>query len=162
MVLLIIIVAVCIACKGNCNYSDCNNSTVDGSDYCYNHKCNFCEDRKFIGSNYCYSHYLLYDDDADSISSNATLDLRFSNIDIEHNSSYTVVTGTVTNNGTHTYKFVEIKGSFESSAGTVIDTDWTYAVGSEGLAPGESTTFRMSVTKNYLITDCDISIIDYD
>ena len=88
--------------------------------------------------------------------------LKFSNINVTTNSSYTVCTGTVTNNGSKTYKFVEIKGSFKDSSGNVIDTEWTYAVGSEGLAPGESKTFRMSVPKNYNIKSCSISILDYD
>lgn len=93
---------------------------------------------------------------------NASTVLKFSNIRVTHNSSYTVCTGTVTNNGSKTYKFVEIKGSFENYSGTVVDTDWTYAVGNEGLAPGESATFRMSIPKDSSVRDCSISIIDYD
>lgn len=88
--------------------------------------------------------------------------LKFSNVKVSSNSSYTICTGTVTNNGNKTYKFVQIKGSFKDSSGTVIDTDSTYAVGSEGLAPGESKTFRMSVDKNYQISSCSVSIYDYD
>ncbi len=88
--------------------------------------------------------------------------LQFSNIKVSSNSLYTICTGTVTNNGNSTYKFVQIKGSFKDSSGTVIDTDSTYAVGSEGLAPGESKTFRMSVDKNYQISSCSVSIYDYD
>ena len=88
--------------------------------------------------------------------------LKLSNIKVTTNSSYTVCTGTITNNGKKTYKYVKVKGSFKNSSGTVIDTDWTYAVGSEGLAPGESKTFRMSVPKDYDIKSCSVSITDYD
>lgn len=88
--------------------------------------------------------------------------LDFSNLQVSSNSSYTICTGTLTNNGNKTYKFVKVKGAFKNTSGTVIDTDWTYAVGSEGLAPGESTTFRMSVDKNYQISSCSVSIYDYD
>ena len=88
--------------------------------------------------------------------------LKISGVSVTSNSSYTVCTGTITNNGKKTYKYVEIKGSFKNSSGTVLDTDWTYAVGSEGLAPGESKTFRMSVPKNYDIKSCSVSITDYD
>lgn len=88
--------------------------------------------------------------------------LKFSEIYVSDNSSYTVCTGKVTNNGKKTYRFVTIKGSFENSSGTVVDTDSTYAVGSEGLAPGESKSFRMSVRKDTTIEDCSISITDYD
>ena len=88
--------------------------------------------------------------------------LNFSNIYVSSNSSYTICTGKITNNGKKTYKFVQIKGSFKNSSGKVVDTDSTYAVGNEGLAPGESKTFRMSVDKNYDIKSCSVSIYDYD
>lgn len=88
--------------------------------------------------------------------------LRISDISVTSNSSYTVCTGTITNNGKNTYKFVQIKGAFKDSSGNVLDTDSTYGVGSEGLAPGESTTFRMSIHKNSSVTDCSVSIYDYD
>lgn len=88
--------------------------------------------------------------------------LKFSNISVSSNSSYTVCTGTLKNTGKKTYDFVEVKGAFEDAAGNVVDTDWTYAVGSEGLAPGESTTFRMSVPKNHTIRSCSVSILDYN
>ena len=55
--------------------------------------------------------------------------------------------------------FVEIKGKFIDVYGRIIDTDWTYAVGSEGLAPGESTTFRLSVEKNREILDAGVSAL---
>lgn len=88
--------------------------------------------------------------------------LKFSEIYVSSNSGYTVCTGKLTNNGKKTYRFVTIKGSFKNSHGTVVDTDSTYAVGSEGLAPGESKSFRMSVSKDTTIKDCSISITDYD
>ncbi len=81
---------------------------------------------------------------------------------VTSNSRYTICTGSVKNNGTKTYKYIEVKGAFKDSSGNVVDTDWTYAAGSEGLAPGESTTFRLSVTKNSKITSCSVSLLDYD
>lgn len=78
------------------------------------------------------------------------------------NGSYTICTGKVTNNGDRTYKFVEVKGSFKDSSGMVLDTDSTYAVGSEGLEPGESSSFRLSVSKDLEIDSCSVSLLDYD
>ena len=86
--------------------------------------------------------------------------LRISNVRVASDSSYMVCTGTITNNGKKNYSFVKVKGAFKNSSGTVLDTDWTYAVDSEGLAPGESKSFRMSVPKNYSISSCSVSIID--
>lgn len=71
-------------------------------------------------------------------------------------------TGSVTNNGKRTYEYVKVKGVFKDWNGKVLDTDWTYAVGSEGLAPGESTTFELSVPYNSSIYSCDVSLMDYD
>ena len=34
-----------------------------------------------------------------------------------------------------------VNGKFKNSSGTILDTDWTYAVGSEGLEPGEFLNF---------------------
>lgn len=161
VVLVVVIVIVSIYNATHCDYSSCNNSSVSGSKYCYTHKCNMCESSKAYNSNYCYFHKTLYDSSSSSSTSSATLDLKFSNIKITHNSLYTVVTGTVTNRGSRSYKFVTVKGAFKNSSGTVLDTDSTYAVGSEGLSSGESTTFRMSIDKNYSVTKCDVSIISY-
>ena len=81
---------------------------------------------------------------------------------LSSNSSYTICTGSVKNTGKKTYYYVEVKGSFKDSSGNVLDTDWTYAAGSEGLAPGESTTFRLSVPKDYDIQSCSVSLLDFD
>ena len=81
---------------------------------------------------------------------------------VTSNSSYVICTGSVKNTGTKSYKFIKVKGSFKDSDGNVIDTDWTYAAGSEGLAPGESTTFRLSVPKNSKINSCTVSLLEYD
>lgn len=88
--------------------------------------------------------------------------LRFSGIYVSSNSSYTNCKGTITNNGKKTYRYVEVKGAFKDSSDNVLDTDWTYAVGSEGLAPGESKTFSLSVPKNSRIKSCSVSILDYE
>ena len=87
--------------------------------------------------------------------------LELSDVKIEHNSSYTVCTGSIKNTGKTTYCFVEIKGAFKNSSGDVLDSDWTYLVGKEGIAPGESKTFRMSVSVNRNIKSCSVSVIDY-
>ena len=81
---------------------------------------------------------------------------------LKSNTSYKICTGSVKNTGTKTYKFIEVKGAFKDSNGNVIDTAWSYAVGSEGLAPGESSTFRISVDNNPKITSCSVSLLDYD
>ena len=53
------------------------------------------------------------------------------------------VEGILTNDSTETVKFVKIKVSLYDDQGKVIDTTWTYAVGAEGIAPGESSQWEV-------------------
>lgn len=86
-------------------------------------------------------------------------DLKITVTSVTTNSSSTVCEGTLKNNGTKRYEFIKLKGSFTNSTGDVVDTAWTYAVGSEGLAQGESTKFKMFVDKNYSIKGCTVTFI---
>ncbi len=164
-VVAVAVAAVWFLMVSNCNYSGCNNKPVSGSDYCYTHKCAVatCNSSHYSYSNYCYYHYLLYDDDAGSSGSYvSSSDLVISSPSITSGYSYTYAEGTIKNNSSSTVEYVKIKGAFTDSSGNVIDTDWTYAVGSEGLAPGESCKWKMSVDKDYRITKCKVSIMDFD
>ena len=164
LIVVCIVIAIIGINSGKCKASGCSNKKVSGSDYCYSHKCavSSCNNSRFSYSNYCYSHYLLYDDDANTGTNQVySSELKISNIKLSSNSSYTVAEGTITNNSDQTVSYVEIKGSFKTSYGEVVDTDWTYAVGSEGLAPGESCKWRMSVSKDSSIKNCTVTILDF-
>lgn len=88
--------------------------------------------------------------------------LKISDINLSSNSSYNICTGsiTVSNSSPYKYRDIKVKGSFLNSYGTVVDTAWTYAVGSEWLEPGESTKFRLSVEKDYNISKCVVTIME--
>ena len=58
-VLAVVLVGVVIYNKTHCSYGSCNNANVDGSSYCYTHKCNLCSSAKKYNSNYCYYHDLM-------------------------------------------------------------------------------------------------------
>lgn len=79
---------------------------------------------------------------------------------MESVSLYEVCTGTITNNGDRSYTYVKVKACFNSASGTNIDTDWTYAVDGEGLAPGESRSYTIEVPKNSRIYTVSVSITD--
>lgn len=158
------IVIISISNANRCEANGCNNTKVSNGQYCAKHTCgkSGCYNYKSADSFYCYTHK------SSDTSSNYTQSyespytvLEISNVKVTSNSSYTICTGTVKNTGKKTYTFVQVKGSFKDSSGNVVDTDWTYAVGSEGLAPGESTTFRMSVDKNYKISSCSVTLLEY-
>lgn len=161
----ILLLIVLVLFSGKCRSSGCRNRKAPGSNFCYNHKCDVpdCRKERLASSNYCYEHYLKYDlEDDDSTSGAYSWELKISDVKVYSEYSFTFAEGSLTNNSTSTVKYVKLKGSFKSRLGTVIDTDWTYAVGSEGLAPGETCKWKMSVAKDYDITDCDVTILDND
>lgn len=71
------------------------------------------------------------------------------------------VTGTVTNNTSHTAYFIKVKISLIDKNGIVLNTDNTYACGDEGLASGESTTFECYINKVDNVDNVKATIYDY-
>lgn len=102
-------------------------------------------------------------DDSLSDTSSNTPSLKVSNVKLKSDSEYITCTGSVKNNGNSTVTFVKVKVAFKDASGDVIDTASGYAAGDEGIAPGESSTFDISVkdTSNS-IQKCTASILDYD
>ena len=107
-----------------------------------------------------YSTYSSHSSNELSHSTYCTLYMKVSNVRISHRGSYTYCTGTITNTGTYQIKFVRVKGVFKDRYGQVIDTDWTYAVDSSWLDPGESNSFEMMIKdESGKISTADVSVI---
>ncbi|MCL2636785.1 MAG: FxLYD domain-containing protein [Oscillospiraceae bacterium] len=85
------------------------------------------------------------------------------NVVFSHNTiGYAVVEGNVYNSGDTSYTFVQVRIAWKDSSGNTINTDSTYAVGNEGIFPGESSTFRSSVKdENNKIVSADVTILSY-
>ena len=132
-----------------CEYSGCNEHKTSSSSYCEYHK-------------RYYDNLLKSYSNSDNSSYKSKFDLQISGVSVSTNSAATYCTGTIKNTGSSTFKFVKVKGSFKDYNGNVIETGDSYAVGSEGLAPGESTTFRISCSRNTSVKSCSVSIYDYD
>lgn len=169
IIVVIVITALVFAIvkARQCSVSGCHNPKADGSDYCTIHTCAISTcNRKRTNGIYCYYHSLDYGNSNYSGSSTYKLvadwQLEISGVTLSESPSFTYAEGKLTNNSTETVRFVRIRGAFKTSSGTVVDTGWGYAVGSEGLAPGETTKWRITVTKDYTISKCDVSIYDYD
>ena len=77
--------------------------------------------------------------------------------------NYTYVDCTVTNVSSKyvatKYRYVKVKAQFKDRSGEIVDTDWTYAVDSAWLEPGESKTFDFMV-KNTSIVSANLSFVD--
>lgn len=153
--------------SSRCAMDGCMEEAAYGR-YCISHVCleGGCEWSRSKNSSYCSYHQNLRDEaEAEAAAEAATSplrDLRISDVSVSSGSSYVRASGTVTNRGSRTYTFIKVKGSFKNRSGEVVDTDWTYACGSEGLAPGETTSFQMSVPKKGNITDCSVTLLDCD
>ena len=82
---------------------------------------------------------------------------------IRTSGSYTYVYCTVTNVSSRyvatRYRYVKVKAQFKNYSGSIVDTDWTYAVDSTWLEPGESKTFYYMV-QNTNIKSATLSFVD--
>lgn len=135
--------------SSRCEWDGCNDQKASSGSYCTYHKS--------VLNSYTSSYYNSYDYD-----SRSKYDLKITNVSVYSNSASTYCTGTITNNGDESFEFVKVKGAFKDSSGNTIETGDTYAVGSEGLAPGESTTFKIYCEKNSKVKSCDVTVYDYD
>ena len=57
------------------------------------------------------------------------------------------------------YRYVKVKAVFKNYSGSIVDTDWTYAVDSTWLEPGESKTFYYMV-QNTNIKSATLSFVE--
>lgn len=144
-ILAIITCVLCVVCACVCLGYGIDELKSDSSSY---------------GSNTDYGSDANWESDGLSAYEYALLYLNISNVRIEQGYSYTYCTGTVTNLGSYSVRYIKVMGGFTNYRGSVIDTDWTYAVGSEWLSPGASTQFRLSVEKNSVITGCEVIFIE--
>lgn len=82
---------------------------------------------------------------------------------IKTSGSYTYVYCTVKNVSSKyvatRYRYVKVKAQFKNYSGSIVDTDWTYAVDSTWLEPGESKTFYYMV-KNTNVKSATLSFVD--
>lgn len=89
-------------------------------------------------------------------------ELEINHVNTEKGGNYVTVTGSVTNQSDKTVYYVKVVVKALGDKGRVIDTDWTYAVGSEGLRPGESTTFELMMKNNSSVIVYSPSILEYE
>jgi hypothetical protein len=73
---------------------------------------------------------------------------------------YAIVGGTLKNRTSETLVFVQVKVMLKDG-GSVVDTDSTYAVGGEGLAPGESTTWEWMFNDAPTFDQCSAEVFEY-
>ncbi len=83
-------------------------------------------------------------------------------VHLSTNSSYHVVSGSVTNNTSSTVKFVVVEINLTDENGKTFDSDTVYACGEEGIRPGASAKFECHLNKDSRTESCYASILRYD
>ena len=83
---------------------------------------------------------------------------------IEKSGSYTYVYCSVKNVSNNygvamQYRYVKVKAQFKNASGTIVDTDWAYAIDSGWLDPGETKTFYYMV-KDTTVKSATLSFMD--
>jgi hypothetical protein len=90
----------------------------------------------------------------------ASLEIR--DVKGEREYGYLKIRGRVQNGGTAPVRFVKVEAQFTDKAGNVIDKDFTYAVSSEPLNPGESKTFEIMQRANSSIDSFTVHVVTGD
>lgn len=81
--------------------------------------------------------------------------------EMDYSNGNYLISGTVKNTTDSTVYFVKVKVSILDKNDNVINTDNTYAVGDEGLAPGESSTFKCYIDKVEGTEKYNAKVYDY-
>ena len=79
----------------------------------------------------------------------------------EKDNGYIYAKGYVKNNSNQTLSFIKVQANFNDVSGNVVDTNYTYAVGSEGLAPNSRKSYDIMAPDQSNITNCKYNIVDY-
>lgn len=88
--------------------------------------------------------------------------LRFEKTELTSKGDYTYFYGTVKNYGSKTYRFVKVRAVYKDINQNVLTTDSGYAVGAEGIRPGESVQFEIMTKVRGDVEYGTIEIYDYD
>lgn len=74
---------------------------------------------------------------------------------------YMYAEGFVKNNSNQTYSFIVVNVNYSDENGSIVDTDWTYVVGSEGLPPSSRKSYKVMTPYNSNINKCSYLITDF-
>ena len=81
---------------------------------------------------------------------------------ITNSREYYYCNGTVHNASISTHYYVKVKVTYYDKNDAVLTTDWTYAVGSEGIRGGENQQFEIITKVNGSVAKYRVEILDWD
>ncbi|WP_313757193.1 FxLYD domain-containing protein [Tissierella sp.] len=86
----------------------------------------------------------------------------FEGVKMTVSGNYIYYTGYVKNISDLKFFYIKVKATYYDENKDVIDTDWTYAVGSEGLSPNDRKSFEIMTKYNESVTQGSLSVLDYE
>ena len=97
----------------------------------------------------------------ESLESSAWMYLKLSDVEVTNNGHTSkVAEGRITNNGEYGYESVKVTVDFLDEDGKTVESEWTYAVGGEGLEPGESKSWSVHTEYNTDIVEARAKVKD--
>lgn len=71
------------------------------------------------------------------------LNIEFEDVKVHSSGNYMYCEGKIRNTGSQILDFIKVKVEWLDINGTIIDTDYTYAISDEGLKPNEAKSFKI-------------------
>ncbi len=84
----------------------------------------------------------------------ALLDLMLEEVRCDLEKNWIYVRGKVRNKGSASVDFVKVGVGWRDSAGTVVDTDYTFVVSREALAPEAAKSFEIMTSRDRRASEC--------
>jgi len=88
--------------------------------------------------------------------------LKLSQTSFRRDGDYYYTSSTVSNVGDRTIDYIRVKVIYYDAKDTVLTTDWTYAVASEGLRPNENQQFEVMTKVNGTVSSVTVQILSYE
>ena len=87
--------------------------------------------------------------------------LKITKKDAHQDGNYWYCTGTVSNVSSSTRYYVKVRVTYYDNSNTVLTSDWTYAVASEGIRGGENQQFEIMTKADGNATQYKVEIMEY-
>ncbi len=88
--------------------------------------------------------------------------LQITGVYVVKSGEQSIVSGIIKNNGLNFYQNVKIQGDFYDKDGNLVYSNSSYAVGAEGLSPGEDMSFKEIIPIDADISKCTVKVIEFE
>jgi hypothetical protein len=101
------------------------------------------------------------DEELAKIEYNNANPIQITESDAYRDGDYIYCTGTVSNISNSSHSYVKVRITYYDGNGSVLTTDWTYVVGSEGIRAGENQQFEIMTKVNGILDRYKVEVQDF-